>query len=115
METNKLLIGKKVIIVDDEPDVLDALTEFLSMCMIDRASTFEEAKDLLETQYYDVAVFDIMGVKGFELLEIAKSRNPVHAVLLGVDLTEDLLGVDRHHNLGPSHHLVEVVAVDLEF
>jgi len=44
METKKLLQGKRVLIVDDEPDVLDSLTELLSTCMIDRASTFEEAK-----------------------------------------------------------------------
>jgi PleD family two-component response regulator len=62
METEKLLQGKKVLIVDDEPDVLDSLTDLLSTCMIDRASTFEEAKELLETYSYDVAVLDIMGV-----------------------------------------------------
>jgi response regulator RpfG family c-di-GMP phosphodiesterase len=75
METKTLLKGKKVLIVDDEPDILEALTELLSTCMIDRASTFEVAKDLLETEYYDVVVLDIMGVKGFELLQIAKQKN----------------------------------------
>ena len=75
METEKLLKGKKVLIVDDEPDILDALTELLSTGMIDRAPTFEKAKELLESDYYDVAVLDIMGVKGFELLEIAKQKH----------------------------------------
>ncbi len=75
METKKLLQGKKVLIVDDEPDILDSLTELLSICMIDRASTYEEAKELLETNSYDVVVLDIMGVKGFELLQIAKERD----------------------------------------
>ncbi len=75
METQKLLKGKKVLIVDDEADILDLLTELLSTCMIDRASTFEEAKELLESVYYDVVVLDIMGVNGFELLNIAKQNN----------------------------------------
>ena len=75
METKKLLQGKKVLIVDDEPDILDTLTELLRVSMIDRASTFEEAKALLETEYYDVVVLDIMGVKGFELLQIAKEKD----------------------------------------
>jgi DNA-binding response OmpR family regulator len=75
METVKLLKGKRVLIVDDEPDILDALNELLSTCMIDRASTFEGAKELLETEYYDVVVLDIMGVKGFELLQIAKQKH----------------------------------------
>jgi len=75
METKKVLRGKKVLIVDDEPDILDLLTELLGECLIDRASTFERAKELLESVQYDVAVLDIMGVKGFELLEIAKKQD----------------------------------------
>jgi DNA-binding NtrC family response regulator len=75
METKKVLRGKKVLIVDDEPDILDLLTELLGECLIDRASTFEKAKELLESVHYDVAVLDIMGVKGFELLEIAKKQD----------------------------------------
>jgi DNA-binding NtrC family response regulator len=74
METKKLLQGKKVLIVDDEPDILDLLTELLSACKIDRASTFEEAKEFLESESYDVTVLDIMGVNGFELLQIAKQK-----------------------------------------
>ena len=67
--------AKTVLIVDDEPDILDLLTELLSACMIDRASTFEAAKEFLESENYDVAILDIMGVKGFELLQIAKQKD----------------------------------------
>jgi DNA-binding NtrC family response regulator len=75
MGTKTVLRGKKVLIVDDEPDILDSLTELLSSCMVDRASTFEVAKELLETVRYDAVVLDIMGVQGFKLLQIAKQRN----------------------------------------
>lgn len=75
MKTRNLLKEKRVLIVDDEPDILDVLTELLSACMIDRASTFERGKELLETEKYDVVVLDIMGVKGFELLDIARQKN----------------------------------------
>jgi CheY-like chemotaxis protein len=91
METKKLLQGKRVLIVDDEPDVLDSLTELLSTCMIDRASTFEEAKELLETYSYDVVVLDIMGVNGFELLRIAKEKNIPALMLTAHALNEDTL------------------------
>jgi DNA-binding response OmpR family regulator len=74
METKKLLQGKMVLIVDDEPDILDVLTEILSACKIDRASTFEAAKEFLEKEYYDIVVLDIMGVRGFDLLQIAKQK-----------------------------------------
>ena len=75
MDPKKMLRGKRVLIVDDEVDVLEFLVEILDMCKIDKASTFEEAKDLLETNHYHIAVLDIMGVRGYELLEIANKRN----------------------------------------
>jgi len=91
METTKLLQGKRVLIVDDEHDILDTLTELLSICMIDRASTFEEAKELLEKYSYDVVVLDIMGVKGFELLKIAKEKDFPTLMLTARSLNEDTL------------------------
>jgi len=91
VETKKLLQGKRVLIVDDEPDVLDSLTELLSACMIDRALTFEEAKELLETSSYDLVVLDIMGVRGFELLQIAKEKDFPTLMLTAHALNEDAL------------------------
>ena len=39
-----LLEGKAILIVDDEPDVLEALGELLDMCVIDYAGDFETAE-----------------------------------------------------------------------
>ena len=75
MDPNKVILGKRVLVVDDERDILETLTDLLKVCKIDPASSFEEAKNLLEQYDYDLAVLDIMGVKGFELLEIANRRN----------------------------------------
>lgn len=75
MDTEKILRGKWVLIVDDEQDILELLTEMLDMCRIDTAASFEQAKDLLERIDYDAAVLDIMGVRGYDLLEIANQRN----------------------------------------
>ncbi|MBP1748937.1 MAG: response regulator with CheY-like receiver, AAA-type ATPase, and DNA-binding domain, partial [Deltaproteobacteria bacterium] len=69
-----LLKGKKILIVDDEPDILDTLEEVLSPCKVVKAGTFEDAKRQLETQPFDMAVLDIMGVNGYELLEIAVAK-----------------------------------------
>jgi DNA-binding response OmpR family regulator len=80
-ETPDILEGKWVLIVDDEKDVLDVLTQILDMCRVDRASTFEEAKELLEKNAYDIAVLDIMGVRGYDLLQIADRKN-IPAVML---------------------------------
>lgn len=80
MNTN-WLAHKRVIIVDDEPDVLETLEELLPMCDVVKASSFGEAKDLLETQYFEIAILDIMGVDGYKLLEIANKKK-VMAVML---------------------------------
>ena len=76
-----LLKGKKILIVDDEPDVLDTLEELLSMCQVAKAASFEEAKQYLDKQRFDLAILDIMGVDGYKLLEIANSKK-VTAVML---------------------------------
>jgi len=69
--------GKRVLIVDDESDVLDALADLLSMCNVTRASTFEQAKEQLENHPFDIAILDIMGVDGYELLEIAIKKRVI--------------------------------------
>ena len=79
--TKDLLKYKRVLIVDDEPDILAALEALLPMCDVVNATTFEEAKEILETQYLDIAILDIMGVDGYRLLEIA-SRRKVAPVML---------------------------------
>ena len=91
MDTKKIIMGKKVLIVDDEKDILDVLTQLLILCKIDRASSFEEAKSLLENHDYDIAVLDIMGVKGFELLEIANKRGIPALMLTAHGLTVENL------------------------
>jgi DNA-binding response OmpR family regulator len=75
------LEGTRILIVDDEPDVLESLTEFLPMCQVMQASRFDEAKQLLENQPFDLAILDIMGVDGYELLKIANQRQ-VSALML---------------------------------
>jgi CheY-like chemotaxis protein len=76
-----ILDGKKVLAVDDEPDVLVSLRELLPMCDVTEASSFDEAKDLLESEHFDIAILDIMGVDGYGLLDIAKQKN-IPAVML---------------------------------
>jgi CheY-like chemotaxis protein len=76
-----LLKGKRILIVDDEPDVLDTLVDLLSDCEVVKAGSFEEAKRQLETQPFDMTVLDIMGVNGYELLEVAVAKK-VTAVML---------------------------------
>ena len=84
-----MLTGKKVLIVDDEPDVLETLSELLEMCEITEASSFEEAKGLLEIQHFELAVLDIMGVSGYEILKIATEKNITAVMLTAYALTPE--------------------------
>jgi DNA-binding NtrC family response regulator len=81
MGQRHLLRNKKILLVDDEPDVLETLQDLLAECDIDTASTFETARVLLETRYYDAAVLDIMGVAGYDLLRIAVQQNVIAVML----------------------------------
>ena len=89
MEQKSILEGKKVLIVDDEEDVLNTLVDLLNICKIDTASSFEEGKKLLENGDYDVAVLDIMGVRGYELLKIANGQGIPSVMLTAHALSEE--------------------------
>ena len=81
MSDTSLLNGKRVLVVDDEPDILEVLEELLEMCDVVTASTFEKAKELLESSDFDIAILDIMGVDGYGLLDIANKKD-IPAVML---------------------------------
>ncbi|MBW2303229.1 MAG: response regulator, partial [Deltaproteobacteria bacterium] len=81
MNQKDLLEGKRILLVDDEPDVLETLEELLPMCNVVKATSYEEAERLLDTQFFDIAVLDIMGVKGYELLEKAKKKKVIAVML----------------------------------
>ena len=91
MTESDLLKGKKILIVDDEPDVLDTLEDLLPMCDTVKASNFKAAQDYLETEYFDMAILDIMGVKGFDLLEIAIEKGIPALMLTAHGLNPDNL------------------------
>jgi DNA-binding NtrC family response regulator len=69
-----ILSNLKVLIVDDEIDIIHTIREILHRSSIDEAMTFEEAKSKLENETYDVVILDIMGVDGYKLLDIASSK-----------------------------------------
>jgi len=67
-------MGKAVLIVDDEPDVLATVEQELDTCMVHKADNYETAVQYLLSYSYDIVILDIMGVNGFELLKTSVSR-----------------------------------------
>jgi CheY-like chemotaxis protein len=102
-----ILDGKSILAVDDEPDVLTVLEEEIRQacagCTFDKATTYEEAARLLGSKQYDIVVLDIMGVRGFELLEIAVKRHFNVAMLTAHALSAEAL--KKSHDLGARAYL----------
>lgn len=73
-----ILKGKRILAVDDEPDVLRVLQEEILEtcpdCRLENATTYEKGAEMLRTQSYDLVILDIMGVRGFDLLDLAVNR-----------------------------------------
>ena len=89
MADEKLLEGLKILVVDDEPDVLETIEDLLQMCRVVTAGSFEEAKDLLESQPFDLAILDIMGVSGYELLDLARRKKVISVMLTAYALSPE--------------------------
>ena len=112
MDHKGLLKGKRVLIVDDEPDILESLSELLSVCDIEMASSFEQAKEKLDTNTYDMAILDIMGVDGYALLEIATEKNITAIMLTANALSpEDTV---KSRNKGAAYYLPKEEMVNIE-
>jgi DNA-binding response OmpR family regulator len=75
MNSENPLNGKRILVVDDEPDVLETLKEILDMCVVHQAADYDAAIEFMSTQSYDAVILDIQGVNGFELLRHAVSRD----------------------------------------
>ena len=91
MDTKAIIKGKRVLIVDDEKDILETLVDLLHICKTDTASSFEEAERMLDENQYDIVILDIMGVRGYELLEIAKEKKLPAIMLTAHALSSDNL------------------------
>ena len=90
-----ILNGLRILAVDDEPDVLVILQEEIlgaaPKCKFEKAVTYEEAVKKLESQTYDIVILDIMGVRGFDLLDLAVKRNFRVTMLTAHALTPEAL------------------------
>ncbi len=90
-----ILKGKKILAVDDELDVLAVLEEEILTAApkskFEKATHYQEAVEKLNSQSYDVVILDIMGVRGFDLLEIAVKRKFRVAMLTAHALSPEAL------------------------
>jgi CheY-like chemotaxis protein len=85
MMAESILNGKSILAVDDEPDVLAVLEEEIldaaPKCKLEKATTYPQATQRLASRTYDLVILDIMGIRGFELLNLSAKRNLTVAML----------------------------------
>lgn len=82
------LAGKKILVVDDEPDICEMIQDVLEGCTVDIAHSYEAANEKLAAGGYDCVILDIMGVRGHDLLNGFGSQYPI------IMLTAHALNVD---------------------
>jgi nucleotide-binding universal stress UspA family protein/CheY-like chemotaxis protein len=107
-----LLRGRTILAVDDEEDVLEVIEEVLDMCIVEKARDHQEAIKCLENSRYDLAILDIMGVDGFDLLKRTTAKGIPTVMLTAHAVTEESL--DRSAKLGAVSFLPKEKINELE-
>jgi DNA-binding NtrC family response regulator len=77
----KILEEKKILVVDDEPDVLETAAELLESAQVVTAVNFEDARKKIAEESFDLVILDIMGVNGFDLLKACRAAKLPAAML----------------------------------
>ncbi len=91
MTTSHTMKGKRILVVDDEPDILEVIKEQLPDCNVETAGNFDLALNLVLNGQFDLVILDIMGVSGFSLLEECRKRSLPAAMLTAHAINIDSL------------------------
>ena len=109
--------GAKVLVVDDEPNVLRSLAQYLTIedFTVETASNGMEALEKVESFHPELILLDVMmpGMDGFEVLDKVKA-NPAHAqtpiiMLTAKDQSADVL---KGYQSGATSYLVKPFNLD---
>lgn len=91
MNSEDLLKDKVILVVDDEPDIVETVEEVLDMCTVQTAQDYDTAIQYLLSYTFDIVILDIMGVNGFELLKTSVERGFPTVMLTAHALTPEAL------------------------
>ncbi|MDZ7579168.1 MAG: response regulator [Deltaproteobacteria bacterium] len=111
MSEHALLKDKRILVVDDEPDVLGTIEDLLDDCTVETAGSFEEARKLMETRPFDLAILDIMGVAGYDLLKIATRKKIIPVMLTAHALCPE--NVVRSYREGAAYYVPKEEMVNI--
>jgi len=92
---------QRVLVVDDEPSLLEAMTIAFMRAGRDVAScrTFEEARQQLLTEHFDVMVTDVRlgAFNGLQLAVIARDKHPEMRIIVFSGFDDPVLREEAAH------------------
>ena len=92
MTNNSFLTDKRILVVDDEWDVLESIYDHLSSARsLDITSDRDNALDCIANNPYDFAILDIMSDHGIELLEECVKKDIPAIILISATAPRELL------------------------
>jgi DNA-binding response OmpR family regulator len=106
----------RILIVDDEPTILFAFSQYLKSptVIIETASTFEEAVDVLKRQTFGAVIADLRltgttNIEGYEVIRQARRLQPSSKIMVvtaygGDDIKKTI------HDLGADYYFEKPVS-----
>jgi DNA-binding NtrC family response regulator len=91
MSSKSPLDDKIVLVVDDEPDILETVREILDRCLVYTAGSYEAGVQYIRDYTLDLVILDIMGVNGFDLLKRAVDKGIPSVMLTAHAVTPEAL------------------------
>ncbi|MBT8342585.1 MAG: universal stress protein [Desulfatitalea sp.] len=69
-----MLDGLSILLVDDDPDVMESVENVLDMCIVYKASDANTAFKFLQRRSFDIVLLDVAGVNGWEILKLSVDK-----------------------------------------
>jgi response regulator RpfG family c-di-GMP phosphodiesterase len=110
-----MISGSKVLIVDDNPEIVEILAEFLTLnnCYIYKAFTGNEALVILDKNDVEVVILDVKlpDINGISLLGMIKENGPTTAVIMATGYYDPNFVIDAMKK-GASDFLLKPFELD---
>jgi len=89
----EILKDRRILVVDDEPDILETVSDVLNTSRVVCVGSFDEAREFIAKESFDLVILDIMGVNGFALLEACQANKVPAAMLTAHAINVESLNV----------------------
>jgi response regulator RpfG family c-di-GMP phosphodiesterase len=110
-----MISGSKILIVDDNPEIVEILADFLTLnnCVVHTALTGHEALAVLDKRDVEVIILDVKlpDINGISLLDTIKENRPTTAVIMATGYYDPNFVIDAMKK-GASDFLLKPFELD---